>query len=109
MMHLIDMLPSPGMTDSVCAIYLATACRPVEHDRHGPEEQEMELMHVPLDDALAMVDRGEIADAKTVVSPGRSKSDKWIEVDLSDQRLYAHEGQKTVLTAVVSILNLNYG
>jgi ADP-ribose pyrophosphatase len=67
MMHLIDMFPSPGMTDSVCAIYLATGCHPVEHDRHGPEEQEMELMHVPLDDALAMIDRGQIADAKTVV------------------------------------------
>ena len=55
------------MTDSVCAIYLATSCQPVDHARHGPEEQEMELLHVPLDDALAMVDRGEIADAKTVV------------------------------------------
>lgn len=27
---------------------------------------------------------------------------KWIEVDLTHQRLYAHEGAKTVLTAVVS-------
>ena len=26
----------------------------------------MELLHLPLDDALAMIDRGEIADAKTV-------------------------------------------
>jgi lipoprotein-anchoring transpeptidase ErfK/SrfK len=32
----------------------------------------------------------------------QSESDKWIEVDLSAQRLYAHEGQKTVLTALVS-------
>lgn len=66
MTHLIDMLPSPGMTDSVCAIYLASGCVIVEHDRHGPEEEEMELLHVPLDDALAMIDRGEITDAKTV-------------------------------------------
>lgn len=64
--HLVDMLPSPGMTDSVCAIYLATDCVPVEHDRHGPEEREMEVLHIPLDDALAMIDRGEIGDAKTV-------------------------------------------
>ena len=27
----------------------------------------MELLHLPLDDALAMIDRGEITDAKTVV------------------------------------------
>jgi nudix-type nucleoside diphosphatase (YffH/AdpP family) len=64
--HLIDMLPSPGMTDSVCTIYLATECTPVEHRRHGPEEEHMELLHVPLAEALDMVDRGQIGDAKTV-------------------------------------------
>jgi 8-oxo-dGTP pyrophosphatase MutT (NUDIX family) len=66
MVHLVDMLPSPGMTDSVCTIFMATGCEPVDHDRHGPEEAEMELLHVPLEDALAMIDRGEIGDAKTV-------------------------------------------
>lgn len=64
--HLVDLLPSPGMTDSVCSIYLATDCTPVDHDRHGPEEDHMEVLHVPLDEALGMIDRGEIADAKTV-------------------------------------------
>ena len=38
----------------------------------------------------------------TRVPADRSASGKWIEVDLSKQRLYAHEGQQTVLTAVVS-------
>jgi ADP-ribose pyrophosphatase len=65
--HLVDMYPSPGMTDSVCSIFLATDCTPVDHDRHGPEEAEMRVLHLPLDDALAMIDRGEIQDAKTVV------------------------------------------
>jgi 8-oxo-dGTP pyrophosphatase MutT (NUDIX family) len=65
--HLVDMFPSPGMTDSVCTIYLATECTTVDHDRHGPEEEAMELLHLPLDDALAMIDRGEISDAKTVI------------------------------------------
>jgi len=32
----------------------------------------------------------------------KSQSGKWIEIDLSSQWLYAHEGQKTVLTAIVS-------
>ena len=67
MVHLVDILPSPGMTDSVCSIYLATDCVIVDHDRQGPEEETMELLHIPLDDALAMIDRGEIVDAKTVV------------------------------------------
>ena len=66
MAHLVDIYPSPGMTDSICTIFLATGCTPVGHDRHGPEEQEMQLLHLPLDDALAMIDRGEINDAKTV-------------------------------------------
>ena len=56
------------MTDSVTTLYLATDCTPVPHDRHGPEEEHMELLHLPLADALAMVERGEIADAKTVVA-----------------------------------------
>ena len=65
---LTEIMPSPGMTDSVTTLYLATGCRPVPHDRHGPEEEYMTLLHLPLDDALAMVERGEIADAKSVVA-----------------------------------------
>jgi ADP-ribose pyrophosphatase len=65
---LTEILPSPGMTDSVTTLYLATHCTPVPHDRQGPEEEHMELLHVPLADAVAMVERGEITDAKTVVS-----------------------------------------
>ncbi|MFN2185232.1 MAG: L,D-transpeptidase family protein [Anaerolineae bacterium] len=38
----------------------------------------------------------------TRVPEDKSQSGKWIEIDLSDQRLYAHEGQTTVLRAVVS-------
>ena len=54
------------MTDSICSIFLATGCTPVDHDRQGPEEEAMELLHLPLDDALDMIDRGDINDAKTV-------------------------------------------
>ena len=65
---LTEIMPSPGMTDSITTLYLATDCRPVPHDRHGPEEEHMTLLHLPLGDALAMVERGEIADAKSVVA-----------------------------------------
>ena len=65
--HLVDILPSAGLTDSVTIIFLATECVPVERDLHGPEERHMTLLHLPLVDALAMIDRGEIQDAKTVV------------------------------------------
>ncbi len=63
---LIEQFPSPGMTDSVMTIYLATGCTPVPTDRQGPEEAFMEMLHVPLRDALAMIDSGEIQDSKTV-------------------------------------------
>lgn len=81
MLHLLDMIPSPGMTDSVCSIFLATGCTVVEHDRHGPEEEQMELLHLPLEDALAMIDRGEISDAKTVV--GLLATDRRLRLDAS--------------------------
>ena len=61
-----EIYPSPGMTDSVTSIYLATRCTPAPTDRQGPEEEFMEVLHVPLAEALDMVDRGEIRDAKTV-------------------------------------------
>lgn len=38
----------------------------------------------------------------TQIPADKSQDQKWIEVDLSAQRLYAHLGQETVLTAVVS-------
>lgn len=63
-----EILPSPGMTDSVTTLYLATGCTPVPHDRQGPEEEHMEVLHLPLADAVAMVERGEIADAKSVAA-----------------------------------------
>jgi len=63
---LIEQYPSPGMTDSVMTIYLATECTPVPTDRQGPEEEFMEIVHLPLADALAMIDSGQIRDSKTV-------------------------------------------
>ncbi len=65
---LTEILPSPGMTDAVTTLYLATGCTPVADDRQGPEEEHMELLNVPLTDAVAMVERGEISDAKSVVA-----------------------------------------
>jgi ADP-ribose pyrophosphatase len=59
--------PSVGMTDAVLHVYLATDLRPVGRSAHGPEEEHMEVLRLPLVDALDMVDRGEIADAKATI------------------------------------------
>jgi ADP-ribose pyrophosphatase len=65
--RLVTLRPSPGMTDSVHHLFLATGLDPVPRELHGPEEQHMEVLEVPLVEALAMIERGEIVDAKTVV------------------------------------------
>lgn len=64
---LTEFSPSAGMTDSTVAVFLATELTPAERSTHGPEEEHLEVVHLPLDDALAMVERGELVDAKTVI------------------------------------------
>lgn len=58
---------SAGMTDALTYVYVATDLTPAEGSPQGPEEQSMEVVQLPLCDALAMVERGEITDAKTVI------------------------------------------
>ncbi len=64
---LLELYPSAGMTDSVLHLYLATRLVATARDTHGPEEEDMEVIHLPLADAVEMVLRGEIHDAKTIV------------------------------------------
>lgn len=66
MIHLIDLIPSPGMSDAVTNVFLATDCVEVASDLQGPEELHMATFDVPLHEALRMIDTGEISDAKTV-------------------------------------------
>ena len=59
--------PSAGMTDSVLHLFLATELAPVSQQLHGPEEEHLEVLHVPFETALAMVEDGRIRDAKTII------------------------------------------
>ena len=65
--HLVDLYSSPGMTDSVLTLYLATELKPVGRSTHGPEEDHMDVLDVPLSAAVGMVLAGEIHDAKTII------------------------------------------
>ena len=67
LVHLTDFYPSAGMTNSVLYLYLATELVPVERETHGPEEAHSEVIHLPFDAALRMVESGEIRDAKTMM------------------------------------------
>lgn len=65
---LLDMVPSPGMTDGTTMVFVATDLTPVPSQAHGPEEEHLELLEMDLDEAVALVERGVITDAKTVVA-----------------------------------------
>ena len=67
MEYLTHFFPAAGMTDSVLHVYLATDLSPVPREMHGPEETHMEVLRLPLAEAVEMVGRGEINDAKTVI------------------------------------------
>lgn len=59
--------PSPGMTDAVLHIYLGRDLCADERMSHGPEEMDMEILHVPLHHAVEMAVAGQIRDAKSVI------------------------------------------
>ena len=59
---------APGFATELMHLYLATDLTPAHENRLGPDDDErLELVRVPWSAALAMADRGEIADAKSLV------------------------------------------
>jgi ADP-ribose pyrophosphatase len=65
--YLTNYYTSAGMTDSILHLYLATDLSTVTATAHGPEEEHMEIVELPLAKAIDMVAHGEIHDAKTVI------------------------------------------
>ena len=59
---------APGFATELMHLYLATGLVPADDERLGPDEDErLELERVPWAEALALVERGEIVDAKSIV------------------------------------------
>ena len=66
--HLGAFWTAPGFATELMHLYLARDLVPAHENRLGPDEDErLELEHVPWREAVAMAERGEIADAKTLV------------------------------------------
>ncbi|MBU6241161.1 MAG: NUDIX hydrolase [Acidobacteria bacterium] len=61
------MASAPGITNSTVEIFVCCGLRNVDHERHGPEEDHMEVRRLPLADALDECRRGHITDSKTIV------------------------------------------
>lgn len=64
---LATVLPQPGQTPACHTLLLATRCRRVDQELHGPEERHLDLVEMTLSEAIAGVERGDITDAKTVI------------------------------------------
>ncbi|MCS7235144.1 MAG: NUDIX hydrolase [Armatimonadota bacterium] len=62
--HLVTFAPSPGFLTELLHLYLCTDLRPRSLPR---EEEEMEVVAVPLAEARRMVQSGEIRDAKSII------------------------------------------
>jgi ADP-ribose pyrophosphatase len=66
--HLGAFYTAPGFTSELMHLYFATALTSTHVDGLHPDEDEhLELRPVPFADALAMAERGEIHDAKSMV------------------------------------------
>ncbi|WP_306209682.1 NUDIX domain-containing protein [Actinoplanes sp. RD1] len=80
---LIDLHTSPGFSAETIRIYLARDLSPVpSSERHTREEEEadIEIVWVELDEALAMILRGEITNAAAVgglLAAARARDDGW--------------------------------
>jgi len=61
---LTSLLTTPGFCTEKIGIYLAQGLS--QGDTHPDEDEFLGLVRIPLDDAIAMVMRGEIRDAKTI-------------------------------------------
>jgi ADP-ribose pyrophosphatase len=60
---------APGFATELMHLYLATNLRAADADRIGPDEDErLELERIPVSEALSAVERGEIADAKSILA-----------------------------------------
>jgi ADP-ribose pyrophosphatase len=58
---------SPGFTDELSWLYMATGLDDVPHDRQGFEEQQMSVEEIPLDSAPELIRSGKIMDAKSII------------------------------------------
>ena len=68
--HVTDLVTSPGSVSEYIALFLGTYSRAdavTEGGGDPAEGEDIEVLHLPLSDALAMIGAGTIRDAKTIV------------------------------------------
>ncbi|NKB81892.1 MAG: NUDIX domain-containing protein [Nitrospirales bacterium] len=63
--HLLSFLTTPGFTDEVIHIYLGTGLLPGQQNLDSDEM--LEIIDMPLEQALTMIQDGSIQDGKTII------------------------------------------
>lgn len=58
---------SPGFTDELTFCFLAEGLASAPRATQGVEEHHMTVEHVPLEEAFALVERGELVDGKSMI------------------------------------------
>ena len=68
---------SAGMTDALTHLFVAVHLEATPTEAHGVEEEHMTIEQYPLAEALALIENGEITDAKTVI--GLLLAARWLD------------------------------
>lgn len=65
--YLGAMASAPGITNSTVEIFVCCGLSAVAVERHGPEEDHMEIRRISVAEALEECRRGHITDSKTII------------------------------------------
>lgn len=66
--HLCDYYASPGFTDELLSVFLATELEQVEANPVGIEEETAQVVRMPFAEALDLIAEGSICDGKTIIA-----------------------------------------
>ena len=64
---LAEFYNSPGFSDERSWVFLAVDLEPCDMSAHSPEEQEMTVERVPLDEVPMLIGTGRLLDAKSII------------------------------------------
>ena len=70
------MYSTPGFCNEMLHIYQTSDLIPVEHPKAMDEDEEIELLWINVQQAYAMIQQGEIIDAKTIIAIQHALLDK---------------------------------
>lgn len=65
---LIEFYPTPGVSNEYIRVYLAKGLEHVGVSDRDLEEEDMEVLKIPVREVLKMIETGEVKDGKTIIA-----------------------------------------